>query len=249
MAILQRFFQANKDLVQDLKQYLPQAAHQPFRDYENLVHDCLSKLDKPTILDIGGGKEWVLGSQRPAGCKVICLDLSIEQLRQNSCVDELILADADQELPLAPSSIDMVISRTLIEHLKSPEAFFAHLYRVLKPGGYGIHLFPCKFAPVALINLMCSKSFSQKVLFYFRPEAKGKGGFPAYYRHCYHNKIKKLLKLQGYEVTQLKHYHNQFVYFEFLFPLFLIYALYEMCTMPIKNLASFLLIVTQKPIR
>jgi hypothetical protein len=132
--------------------------------------------------------------------------------------------------------------------LASPGDFVKHSRRVLKPGGYAIHVFPCKFALFALINQLLPTTLSNKVLFYFQPEALGKSGFPAYYRDCYYSKIKQIYLENGFVLKEIYDYHSQSWYFDFFLPLFLISAGYEIMTLPVKNLASYLLTVIQKPV-
>lgn len=247
MKTLQVFFQANRVVSNHLLHYLPQGPTIAFRQYEQVVVKYMHSLAQPVILDIGGGAECYFSSFKPKGSRIICLDISPEQLAQNREADELLLADATREIPLPDASVDLVLSRAVMEHLESPQAFLRHSWRVLKPGGYGIHVFPCKFAPFALINGLLPPGLSRKVLFYFQPDFREKGGFPAYYRKCYYTGIKRLLTETGFEIRELRHFHSQSVYFDFFLPLFLLSSLYEILTLPFKNLASFLLVVAQKP--
>jgi len=174
------------------------------------------------------------------------LDISPEQLGRNQDADELVLADATQGIPLPDACVDLVMSRAVMEHLSSPLAFLHHCHRVLKPGGYGIHVFPCKFAPFAMINGLLPTALARKVLFFFQKDFQDKGGFPAYYHQCYYTGMKRLLHESGFRILEMRHYHFQSVYFDFFLPFFLLSAIYEIVTLPIKNLAAFLLIVVQR---
>lgn len=46
--------------------------------------------------------------------------------------------------PFTDKFFDMVISNQVMEHVKEPSRFLAEHFRVLRAGGYGIHLFPLK---------------------------------------------------------------------------------------------------------
>lgn len=243
---LQGIFQTNRAIARNFIKYLPQASIHPFKAYEKVVIQYMFSFKRPVILDIGGGAECFFSKYKPPGSRIICLDISPEQLALNRDADELLVADATQEIPLPDASVDLVVSRAVMEHLDSPQAFLQHSYRVLKPGGYGIHVFPCKFAPFAMINSLLPSALSRKILFYFQPDFREKGGFPAYYRHCYYSGIKRLLHESGFQIKEIRDYHSQSVYFDFFLPFFLLSALYEIFTLPIKNLASFLLVVARK---
>ncbi len=48
-------------------------------------------------------------------------------------------------LPFADGTFDIVVSTSVLEHVQDKPALFAETYRVLKPGGWAMHLFPGKW--------------------------------------------------------------------------------------------------------
>lgn len=46
--------------------------------------------------------------------------------------------------PYAPGTFDVVVSNQVLEHVRDHERFFAETHRVLRDGGYAVHLFPLK---------------------------------------------------------------------------------------------------------
>jgi SAM-dependent methyltransferase len=244
---MQAFFKSQRAIASRLINYLPQGPIIFFRKYDEVVIDYLAKLKPAVILDVGGGNEFHFKTFKPTASRLYCLDISQEQLDNNQDADVRLLADATKEIPLPDDSVDLVLSRAVMEHLDSPQAFLQHSFRVLKPGGYAIHVFPCKFAPFAMINGLLPPALSRKILFKFQPDMQGKGGFPAYYRKCYYTGIEKIFSETGFVIKDIQLFHSQSVYFDFFLPLFLLVALYEIMTMPVKNLASFILVVAQKP--
>jgi len=245
-SMLQRFFQANRALSRRFMRFFPFSQVLPFHEYEEVVVSFMNRLPKPVILDVGAGTGSLFSPDKPPGGRVICLDISREQLAQNRDADELLLADAGQEIPLPDASVDLVVSRAVIEHIKSPQDFFRHSHRVLKPGGYAIHVLPCKLAWFAIINRLLPQSLGRKILFYLKPSSRGEGGFPAFYHKCYYSGIRKILGETGFILKEARFYHLQHLYFDFFFPLFLLSAFYETLTLPIKNLCSIMLFVAQK---
>jgi ubiquinone/menaquinone biosynthesis C-methylase UbiE len=248
MINFQRFFDANRQITRNLLLYLPQGPSLAFVKFKEVVQQYLSQKKDQIILDVGGGRECSFSASKPADARLICLDISLEQLENNMDADVRLLADATEAIPLPDASVDLVVSRAVMEHLESPKAFLQHSFRVLKPGGYAIHVFPCKFAPFAMINGFLPPALSRKILFKFQPGMKGKGGFPAYYRKCYYTGIKKIFTEAGFIITDMQLFHSQSIYFDFFLPLFLLVALYEILTLPFKNLASFILVIAQKPL-
>lgn len=248
MLNLQNFFNANREIARPLLAYLPQGPALAFIKFKEVVQNYINLQKNQVILDIGGGRQCSFSANKPVTTRLICLDISQEQLDQNQDADVRLLADATQEIPLPDNSVDLVVSRAVMEHLDSPQAFLHHSYRVMKPGGYAIHVFPCKFAPFAMINRLLPSALGRKVLFKFQPGMQGKGGFPAYYRKCYYTGIKKIFSEAGFIIKDMQLFHSQSVYFDFFLPMFLVVALYEIVTMPVKDLASFMLVVAQKPL-
>ncbi|HPD61639.1 MAG TPA: class I SAM-dependent methyltransferase, partial [Thermodesulfobacteriota bacterium] len=180
--------------------------------------------------------------------KIISVDLSEEEMKQNHYVDEKLLANIMRPLPFKDRSVDLVVSRAVLEHLEDLEFFFIESTRVLKNNGYCIHAFSSKFAPFAIINQLLPKKVSKQLLLYFRPELKDFAGFPAYYNKCFYSSIKALLKKYGYEIVAIRLNYFQTSYFSFFVPFFVVMALYEMLLQHIraKNLCAHILIVAKK---
>lgn len=45
-------------------------------------------------------------------------------------------------IPLEDSSVDVVVSHDVLEHVRDPRASMQEMWRVLRPGGYALHVFP-----------------------------------------------------------------------------------------------------------
>jgi SAM-dependent methyltransferase len=241
---LQNYYSKNKTLSRQIARHLPICRNDPNIDYEGIVAQIASQIIKPLVLDIGGGKQCFLASRSINGQRMICLDLQLNQLITNYEVDYRIVGDA-LNIPFADNSVDMVISRSFIEHVSSAEGFIQEANRVLKKGGYLVSLFPCKFAIFALINQILPECLARKALYHFlQPEEQL--GFKAYYNKCYFTGIKKLLSNNKFRIVDIRDYHFSSGYFEFFVPLFLISCVYEICTLWFKNLASYLVISAQK---
>lgn len=81
-----------------------------------------------------------------AGCGSVCnvrfsgqpfivgIDISPEQLKKNTDVDEKILGDIET-YPLEPNSYDAVVCWDTVEHLNRPERAIANFAQALRPGG------------------------------------------------------------------------------------------------------------------
>jgi hypothetical protein len=66
--------------------------------------------------------------------------MNAEELARNPRLDHYFVQDLNQKqlLPLADQSFDAVLNTVSVQYLQLPEAVFAEIYRILKPGGIAI---------------------------------------------------------------------------------------------------------------
>src|SRR6266568_3208172 len=102
--------------------------------------------DGATVLDLGGGRRCVYaGSVQPPGrVKLIAVDISAEELALNGDVAETRVADVAAGLPLPDGSVDLILSRALLEHVQGVPAAIRHMARVLKAGGTASSVRPAR---------------------------------------------------------------------------------------------------------
>jgi len=248
--MLDRFFAINRNLCNKLEWYLPQARTKIFYLYEKIIAEYMNSKPNQVIIDVGGGGKCHFAKYKDpnADIKIISVDVSYEEMKNNRDVDEKIVANIMNGLPFEDKEVDLVVSRSVLEHLENLENFITNSKRILKKGGYFIHLFPSKFSPFALVNQMLPKDLSRKLLYFLIPESRGISGFPAFYDKCYYSAIKLLLGKHGFEIIDIHFSYYQSRYFIFFLPLFLISALYEILlrTIKIKNLCAYILVVARK---
>jgi SAM-dependent methyltransferase len=222
--MVRRYFAANRRICRKIEPYLPQAKTNMYDLYERVVAQYMNSRADQTIVDVGGGKSCPFAKYRDPAQKarIIAVDISEEELKHNTDVDEKRVANVLQSLPLGTEEADLITSRLVLEHLESLDSFVASSRQALKRGGYFIHLFPCKYAPFALINQTLPHALSKKVLYFFRPEEKDISGFSAFYDNCYYSGISKLLRQYDFEVVDIHPSYFQSPYFNFFVPLFLV---------------------------
>jgi ubiquinone/menaquinone biosynthesis C-methylase UbiE len=248
--MLWRFFEINRRLCEKIESRLPQAKTPVFLLYENIVACYMNARPNQIVLDIGGGESCPFAKYRDprVHARIIAVDVSEEAMKNNHDVDEKRVADVTDDLPFGNGEVDLIASRTVLEHLQNPEAFIAISSRILKKDGHFINLFPSKFAPFALFNVMVPKKISTKLLSFFFPESRGRTGFPEFYKKCYYTAIKSLLEKHGLEIvfSFLSYYQSH--YFRFFVPLFLVSALYEILleAFGVKDLCAYVLVVARK---
>jgi SAM-dependent methyltransferase len=239
----------NKALCAAIEQYLPQASDYK-KEYADTIACYMNALQPPAIVvDAGGGQKCDFARYREigSGVRIIAVDVSEDELENNYDVDERCVADVTEDLPFKTGEVDMVVSYSLFEHLRNSEAFVINSSRVLKPGGYFIHLFASKFAPFAIANQLLPAELSKSLLKILKPESSDIG-FDAYYDRTYASAIKQLLIRHGFEVISLRTHYYQSRYWDFFTPLFVLSVLYELVVYRIdaENLAAHVLVVARK---
>ena len=252
MSALAQFIAANRRTSRAVEAWLPG----PFRRhlhtlYKYEVATWLNGRQGQVVLDIGCGREcpFLPFVQEPRAHLIIGIDCSSHELRLNPDLDIKVVADgAAAAFPIRDASVDLIVSRSVIEHLNDNEAFFANCARVLRPGGALIHTFACKFAPFALINQILPNALARRLLAYFHPRWKEECGFPAFYNKCYFSAVRELLERNGFKKPRFTFRFYQSIYFDFFLPLYALMLLYDLVFwgLGVRNLACAILVTAEQ---
>jgi ubiquinone/menaquinone biosynthesis C-methylase UbiE len=119
----------------------------PFTDYPSkLALHLFKKFNfktKMTVLEVGAGRCEVLKGFKDLGLNCIAADISLvcKEYADNSGIDFALLKN-DNKLPFENDSIDIIYTKSLIEHILEPTALIMEFVRVLKPGGKLLCLTP-----------------------------------------------------------------------------------------------------------
>lgn len=255
MRVLARFFAANRRLSMAADARLPYLfKRHPHTVYKYQVAELLNRRPGQVVIDVGGGKDcpFLPYVNEPSTHLIIALDCSEEQLRRNRHLDQKIVADAAAHgFPLRDGSADLVVSRSVVEHIRDNRAFFENCARVLRPGGAMIHVFPGRFAPFALLNQLLPNWLARRLVGYLLPEwaEDGNYGFLDFYDRCYFSAMQDLLERNGFKNRKYTLSYYQSGYFAFFFPLFCLVLAYDLIAwgLGIRNLASAIIVRAERP--
>ena len=252
MSFIRRFISINGWLCLKVEEILPRRFTQHLHTiYRYEVARLINASHNPVILDIGGGKEcpFLDHLEHPEQCLIVAIDISESELRRNKDIRSRVAADASApSLPIAPSTVDFIASRSVVEHLPDVARFFANCAELLRPGGYAIHTFPCKYSPFALLNRILPNWIAKRILYFFYPEWEETCGFLAYYDRCYYPEIIKIVNNCGLDVVRVEIRYYQAIYYTFCFPIYLLMLAYDLFVYAIdaRGLACQLLIFTRR---
>jgi SAM-dependent methyltransferase len=252
MSLLARFFAANRRLVMATEARLPAVFKRHLHTvYKYRVADLVNRRPGQVVVDVGGGKEcpFLPFVAEPRLHLIFAIDYSEAELRRNRSLEGRIVADASAgSLPFCDGVADLVVSRSVMEHLPDNAAFLANCARLLRPGGTIVHTFPCKFAPFALLNQLLPNWLTRRLIARLQPQWQDDCGFRAYYDRCYFSAISSLLVRNGFSNPSFVFRYYQSIYFDFFYPLYVVMLLYDLlvAALGIRNLACAVLISAER---
>jgi SAM-dependent methyltransferase len=130
-------------------------------------------------------------------------------------------------IPLRGESVDVVVSRSVVEHLRQPVPVFREIYRVLRPGGRFVFTTPNKLYYACLIALLVPEVLKAR---YFRVVfgADAYDHFPVQYRANTRRALERAARATGFKLTKveaLPHYPYYLMFSPLLFRLGMLYDL------------------------
>jgi SAM-dependent methyltransferase len=195
------------------------------------------------ILDAGSGKRCFYKRE---GMRIVGADVLSADLAKNPDVRFAVATDLSAGFPFQPGSFDAITASYFMEHLPDSERFLREAATTLKPGGKLFLLFPCRYAPFAIINRMIPNRWTVGLLRRFLKESQG--GFPATYSNCWPNGMRRVLERNGFRIVLQTACHYQSFYYSAFLPLYLLSLAYDAATRAggLDWLASSVLIGAQK---
>lgn len=164
--------------------------------YYKLRYKCSFKaLAKQTIkpymsiLEAGCGKKSVINECNLKAQKCVGLDLKVNDLKQNECLDFKILGNLEN-LPFKTERFDLIICRNVVEHLQRPQKVFEEFERVLKTQGKLLVRTPNIYNPMMVLSAILPlnmRTLLKRKIFH---DTEG-DTYPTYYR-C--NSRRRLVK-------------------------------------------------------
>ena len=206
-----------------LERYYP-AENDPYRIFEREIAGHL-KADY-TLLDAGCGRSApVLSLFAPQVARAIGVDSAPFAPSLSDSGMELLNHELSH-LPLPDGSVDIVISRSVVEHLKDPASAYAEVSRILKPGGKFIFITPNVWSYPILAARMIPNGFHAAILNWAEGRPRH-DTFDTYHRSNSLRAIRKLASRAGFEVSSFR-YLSAFPHYLMFHPLaFLLGVGYE----------------------
>jgi ubiquinone/menaquinone biosynthesis C-methylase UbiE len=154
------------------------------------------------------------------------------------------------KISLPDSVADVVMSRSVMEHVTDPAAVYREIFRVLKPGGHFIFLTANLWDYASLIAKLVPNRFHPAIV--ARTEGRAERDvFAVAYRANTVRSIHKWSRRSGFEVVSVRYLGQYPSYFMFNGPLFLLATGYEKVIRsipPLNFLQGWIFAVLRKPL-
>ena len=218
----------------------------PYRTYEKIILDHIGP--GSVVLDAGCGRTAPV-LQKLVGYGKYLIGIDVCELHKAEENDSLSLLKSDlQTISLRDNSVDVVISRSVLEHVKNPVTAYGEINRVLKPGGYFIFLTPNFYDYTSILATLIPNRFHSKIVKVTEGRDE-EDTFPTYYRSNTERDIKKSAKATAFQITRIDYLGQYPSYFMFNKVLFMIGTAYDkiLCKFDIlKYLRGWILVVLTK---
>jgi SAM-dependent methyltransferase len=233
-------------LAQQLKDKYFREDH-PYRIFEREVDRYLRP--EHVLLDAGCGRTApILQKFRNRSRRLIGVDL----VDFAPMTDGLELYNTDlARIPVEDECVDLIMSRSVMEHVTDPAAVYAECYRVLRPGGHFIFLTGNLWDYAALIARAIPNRFHPWIV--ARTEGREEQDvFPIAYRTNTRRAVRKWAQRAGFEIVSFRYLGQYPSYFMFNGFLFLLATGYEKVIGSVgalNFLQGWILATLRKPLR
>jgi SAM-dependent methyltransferase len=210
------------ELAERLQERFFGAAEHPYRTFEREVERLLRP--EHTLLDAGCGRRApVLEKYRTAARRLIGVDL----VEFDPSVKGIELFQTDlAKLPIEDGCVDIVMSRSVMEHVEDPLRVYGEMNRVLKPGGHFVFLTANFWDYAALIASVVPNRFHPRIVAMTQGRAE-EDVFPTQYRTNTRRAVYNWAQKTGFEVELFRYMGQYPAYFMFNGALFLLATGYE----------------------
>ena len=198
--------------------------------YDALYRDRIQSVLRPgqRLLDAGCGRYMTFCKAFSGVARVFGIDLESTLDTDNGSAPFGARADAGR-LPFCAECFDVIISRSVVEHLDDPASVFSEFSRVLRPGGKVVIVTPNKWDYVSVIAALTPYSVHRlmaRMVFQISEDDV----FPTRYRANTVSALRKAFRAAGMVESQIETINHYPAYLMFSPVLFRLGVLYERIT-------------------
>lgn len=219
----------------------------PYRIFELHVQKTLDPSGNSVLLDAGCGRTAPVLS-RFVGQARSLIGVDLVPFTDMPAGIELHQADLSK-LPLPDSSVDLIMSRSVFEHLADPAAVYAEFARVLRPDGRVVFLTANMWDYGTLMARLIPNRLHGKVVKFVEGRAE-EDTFPTAYKTNTRRDVDRLSREAGLAVESFEYLSQYPNYLMFSGPLFLAGSMLERLLRRfhvLRFLRGWILVTLRKP--
>jgi SAM-dependent methyltransferase len=192
-----------------------------------VFEDTVSQLLRPehTLLDAGCGRTApVLVKYRGRADRLIGVDLV--EFDAAACAGLEVYKGDLVSIPVATSSVDVVMARSVMEHVEQPLETYREVFRALRPGGHFVFLTANLWDYVSIVSRLIPNRFHPWIV--ARTEGRAEHDvFPIQYRTNTRGAVRRFSAQAGFELREFRYLGQYPAYFMFNGALFFLATGYE----------------------
>jgi SAM-dependent methyltransferase len=213
----------NRSWAERLRARFPAAFSSPPYLQELLarIHADIDARRPQSVLEIGGIDRPLLGKGR--GYAYDGLDIESRE----GCYlayDDFLVQSVEERIP---RQYDMIVSITLLEHVRDNTASVRSMFEALKPGGVTHHYIPSKWHPYSICLRIVGPEWQKRLIPRLRPGTEGFTGYPAFFDHCSVQAMTALFERSGFIDIDVKPYYRANDYFAWFLPAYVVVSALE----------------------
>lgn len=175
-----------------------------YRIYER---EALARLPAGgAVLDIGCGRDFAsAGALLSRSTDVHGIDPEADDRADGGMA--MLRQASGEAIPFEEGRFDLVIARSVLEHLERPDRVFAEIARVLRAGGAFVFLTPSRFDYVSIIASLVPNSWHPGIV-RFAEGRREQDTFPTRYRANTRAAVSRLAAGSGLRVESIRFLHH-----------------------------------------
>jgi SAM-dependent methyltransferase len=194
----------------------------PYRIFEAKVQQLL--MPQQTLLDAGCGRTAPVLARYRNKAKIL---IGVDLVDFTTNIDGIQLVKSDLgSIDLPDGTVDLIMARSVMEHVSDPIAVYGEMHRLLKPGGHFVFLTANLWDYASLIATLVPNRFHPWIV--SKTEGRQEEDvFPIQYKTNTRRSVTRYSTQAGFEIVSFDYLGQYPAYLLFSAPLFLIGTLYE----------------------
>lgn len=217
----------------------------PYRVFEARVNRLLDA--NGTLLDAGCGRTAPVLRTYIGRAKRL---IGVELVDFTGVPDSIETYNTDlANIPIEDSSVDLIMSRSVFEHLQDPAAVYKEFARILKPGGKVVFLTANMWDYGTQVARLVPNRFHARIVKNVEGRAE-EDTFPTAYKTNTLSDVQNLAKLSGLKINSfeyLNQYPNYLMFNGFLFFLGMCYERLTSRFELLRFLRGWIMVTLEKP--